>query len=71
MSNYEDNNKGFASASPKRHSVLLFDSLEALQSKCMLLSVLLTVQSTVDGIKYSRENMPSSKERCLNFLSIY
>lgn len=62
MPNYKDNNKGFASASPKRHSVLLFDSLQALQSKSMLLSVLITVQSTLDRIKYSGEDMPSSKE---------
>lgn len=55
-----------ASESAKSHFVLSFDSLKAPQSKCVLLSALLTVQSTLDRIKYSGDSMPLSKPECLN-----
>lgn len=55
-----------ASGSAKRHSVLSFDSLKAPHNKCMLVSALLTVQSTLDQIKYSEGSMPLSKQGSLN-----
>lgn len=50
-----------ASGSAKKHSVLSCNSLQAPQSKHMLLSALLTVQNTPDQIKHSGESMPFSK----------
>lgn len=50
-----------ASGSAKNHSALSSNSLQAPQSKGMLLSALLTAQNTLDQIKCSGESVPFSK----------